>query len=98
MVGYLLCPIPEVLEHCWQHKTGNHHHAMDRVLCKLFADLTEEEEQVKLDKFWEEWNDFHHPSGPIFIKTYPQNSPHLLTVESHLWYRQYTDPFTDVLG
>jgi len=98
MAGYMLCPIPEILQHCQVHKTPAMRKAVDRVIEKLYYNEGEKEIEKKLDIFWQEWSDFHHMSGDVYSKSYIQNSTHLSTGESHLWHNQYSLPFTQVLG
>jgi Protein of unknown function (DUF 659) len=98
IAGYMLCPIPEVLQHCRENKTPEMHKAVDRVIEKLFYGHGEQEIEKKLDTFWQEWSNFHHMSGDVYGKAYIQNSGHLVTGESHLWHNQYSLPFTQVLG
>jgi hypothetical protein len=98
IAGWMLCPIPEIMEHCRKNKVGTHHDAVDRVINKLYAHLGTAQCDIKKDIFWGEWADFHNMCGPVYSKPYIKNSQHLRNGDSHYWHAQFTEPFTEVLG
>ena len=93
----MLSPLPEIQEDCKANETGYHRSAVERVIARIFYKLPREEIHCRKDLFWVEWMQFTSRTGP-YAKKHIWGSCLLDRYESHLWHRQYSVPYTEVLG
>ena len=105
--GWLLCPIPEVMEDARKYHKGSDRNAMERLFRKLFlqpggeavGDNSMNCTEV-IDKFWEEFEMFQSKTGDFgggreYIWA---TKTDLVDGSSYLWHKKYSFKHTDWLG
>ena len=105
-VSYLLSPDPAIMAYASkpENRDPEDRLACERLICNMFVpnnflrkEEREQEEARLIDKFWQEHNDFWTKQG--YFK-----SRHIwITAENpdciaHEWHKNYSSPFTEVLG
>jgi hypothetical protein len=102
IAGWMLCPIPEVMDDATKYNTGQDRITIENLLKKLYGGGLEEDcDKVSelLNTFWTEFDQFQLKEGPY-------NRPHIwnpnngdiLRGESHVWHKKNSLPHTEVLG
>lgn len=97
IAGWLLSPLDEVMEDVKSARNVFSNQAMDRILNKLYHNLTEDELGGVKDKFWTEWNDFSTKTGRYGDgRKYIWNSEWIRKRKSAQWHSQYSVAYTEV--
>jgi hypothetical protein len=98
IAGWLLSPLEEVRAHAKQYRDGSHDSAMDRILKKMYHNLTEEELGNVMDTFWTEFDTFVNRTGASYGpgRKFIWNSDLLRQRQSAQWHAQYSLKSTKV--
>jgi hypothetical protein len=106
ITGWMLSPIPVVMEDAAKNHTGFHRNAVDRLITKLFAPSgkynTEQDRTLAvgglLNRFWTEHEQFHAKCGPYANRQHIWISQDLTDGNSHLWHKKNSLRYTSILG
>ena len=98
IAGWMLCPIEEIFIDMKANQHGDHRKAMERVVKQLYTGESDNDSMgQQLDTFWTEYEQFLGKRGD-FSSEYKWNSQHLKQGNSYLWHKQYSYPYTEMLG
>jgi hypothetical protein len=106
ITGWMLSPIPVVMEDAAINHTGFHRNAVDRLITKLFAPSTDYNSEADravavghiLNTFWTEHEHFHAKCGPYANRQHIWISQDLTDGNSHLWHKKNSLRYTSILG
>jgi hypothetical protein len=100
LVGYMLSPIPAIMEHCAANRTASLSNALEGLIEKLILDpgLIESQRSRELafliDKFKDEYGDFTNKQDKANIWIMASDE----YIQGYLWHQKYYLDWTDELG
>jgi hypothetical protein len=86
------------MEDAKTNNTAEHRIAMENILDKFYYLLSDEEAGEKKAVFWKEWDDFHGHRGESYGRLYIWNTADRRAGMSHVWHKQHSLVWTQVLG
>jgi hypothetical protein len=81
-----------------ENGTGQDRQAIDGVITKIFYPIQREDLALKIQAFWEEFDDFQSATGEIYNGLSDPFSSVLVETAPHRWHKIWTQPYTLVFG
>jgi hypothetical protein len=86
------------MEDAKKNNFAEHRIAMENILDKFYYLLSEVEAGEKKAVFWKEWDDFHGHRGESYGWLYIWNTADRRAGMSHVWHKQHSLVWNQVLG
>ena len=94
----MLCVILHIHKDAKYHSDSENSKQVNNVINTLFSGASEEEMNVTLDFFWNEYTTFENKVVSYDANEFILKRKDISDGNSHLWHKKYSLPFTKVIG